>query len=79
MPRKSLIQDCEEVTLKNCPISGKAFYLDLPDNKSTKLLEDIVKNMGGVCIIFYVLELPLTIIVSFFMFCNILISLTKSF
>lgn len=47
MPRKSLIQDCEEVTLKNCPISGKAFYLDLPDNKSTKLLEDIVKNMGG--------------------------------
>ncbi|XP_051894570.1 uncharacterized protein LOC127582952 [Pristis pectinata] len=47
MPRRCLMQEYEDTALKNCPISGKAFYLDLPDNKSTKLLEGVLKKMGG--------------------------------
>ncbi|XP_069760917.1 uncharacterized protein [Narcine bancroftii] len=46
MPRRGLMQEYEDTTLK-IQISGKAFYLDLPDNKSTKFLEDVLKKMGG--------------------------------
>ncbi|XP_067869353.1 uncharacterized protein [Heterodontus francisci] len=47
MPRSCLVQGYEDGTVKNCFISGKAFYLDLPNNKNTKFLEDVVKKLGG--------------------------------
>ncbi|XP_067825143.1 uncharacterized protein [Heptranchias perlo] len=47
MSRRCLVQEYEDGTVKNCPISGKAFYLDLPNNKNTKFLEDVVKKLGG--------------------------------
>uniref|UniRef100_UPI00398F2AD8 uncharacterized protein n=1 Tax=Pristiophorus japonicus TaxID=55135 RepID=UPI00398F2AD8 len=47
MPRRCLVQGDEDGPVRNCPISGKAFYLDLPNNKNTKFLEDVVKKLGG--------------------------------
>ncbi|XP_020373803.2 uncharacterized protein LOC109918301 [Rhincodon typus] len=47
MPHRCLVQGYKNSTVKNCFISGKTFYLDLPNNKNSKYLEDIVKKLGG--------------------------------
>ncbi|XP_078385685.1 uncharacterized protein LOC144667935 [Cetorhinus maximus] len=47
MPHRCSMQGYEDGTVKNCFISGKIFYLDLPNNKNTKFLEDAVKKRGG--------------------------------
>ncbi|XP_072417860.1 uncharacterized protein [Chiloscyllium punctatum] len=47
MPHRCLVQGYENGTVKNCFISGKTFYLDLPNNKNSKYLEDILKKLGG--------------------------------
>ncbi|XP_078080579.1 uncharacterized protein LOC144500956 [Mustelus asterias] len=47
MPHRCSVQAYEDGTVKNCFISGKTFYLDLPNNKNTTFLEDVVKKWGG--------------------------------
>ncbi|XP_072343164.1 uncharacterized protein [Scyliorhinus torazame] len=47
MPHRCSVHDYEDGTVKNCFISGKTFYLDLPSNKNTKFLEEVVKKWGG--------------------------------
>eukprot|EP00062_Callorhinchus_milii_P016041 gi/632966915/ref/XP_007899684.1/ PREDICTED: protein DBF4 homolog B [Callorhinchus milii] len=49
MPGRCLVKEFEDGTLsKRCLISGKAFYLDLPSNKSTQFLESVLKKLGGI-------------------------------